>query len=224
MQIQISEEFIQICPHFIGACIQAQVKNSPYDSALWVEIKAQSTKLKATHTTQSIKDITSVCATRHIYRLAGKDPSRYRPAAEALMRRIIQDKELYQISTLVDIINLASIVYGYSIGGFDTQRFNGDKLVLGIGKADEPYLGIGRGAINIAGMPVYRDANGGVGTPTSDHERTKITPETRHVTILINGYDGDLSRVTETSDYLKTLLVKHADATDLNVSYYKSFL
>mgnify|MGYP000747919632 CR=1 FL=1 len=80
----------------------------------------------------------------------------------------------YQIDTLVDLINLVSIRYGYSIGGFDADKIQGDTLVLGIGKSGEPYEGIGRGELNIEGMPVYRDAMGGIGTPTSDNERTKL--------------------------------------------------
>ena len=65
-----------------------------------------------------------------------------------------------------------------------------DRLVLGIGKAGEPYEGIGRGELNIEGMPVYRDAVGGVGTPTSDNERTKISEGTTHLLAIMNGYSG----------------------------------
>ena len=36
--------------------------------------------------------------------------------------------------------------------------------MLGIGKSGEPYEGIGRGELNIEGMPVYRDAMGGIST------------------------------------------------------------
>ncbi len=62
---------------------------------------------------------------------------------------MLQGKELYQRDTLVDLVNLASIAYGYSIGGFDADTFEGDTLTLGVGKANEPYEGIGRGMINI---------------------------------------------------------------------------
>lgn len=139
-------------------------------------------------------------------------PSRYRPASEALIRRILQGKELYQIDTLVDLINLASIAYGYSIGGFDADKFVGDTLTLGVGREGEPYEGIGRGMINIHGLPVYRDAEGGVGTPTSDHERTKITMDTQHLLVLINGYDGDEQRVEGNARFIQGLLRKYAQS------------
>jgi DNA/RNA-binding domain of Phe-tRNA-synthetase-like protein len=121
---------------------------------------------------------------------------------------------LYQIDTLVDLINLVSIRYGYSIGGFDADKIQGDSLVLGIGKEGEPYEGIGRGELNIAGMPVYRDAIGGIGTPTSDHERTKLGLETTHLLTIINGYSGK-DGLQNAADYMVELLKNYASAEDV---------
>lgn len=209
MKIIVSNEIEQVCPTFVGACVEATVSNTPYCDGLWQEINALGERYKATLTTESLKDMSGICATRKVYRLCGKDPSRYRPASEALIRRMLQGKELYQIDTLVDLINLASIAYGYSIGGFDADRFEGETLTLGIGKEGEPYEGIGRGMINIAGLPVYRDAVGGVGTPTSDHERTKITINTTRLLVLINGYDGNEAHVRDNAEYIQELLRRY---------------
>ena len=153
--------------------------------------------------------MSGIAATRKVYRSGGKDPSRYRPASEALIRRLLQGKELYQRDTLVDLVNLASIAYGYSIGGFYADKFQGDTLTLGVGKAGEPYEGIGRGTINIEGLPVYRDQIGGVGTPTSDNERTKMEMNTTHLIVLINGYDGNEANVRANAEYIQTLLKKY---------------
>ena len=160
--------------------------------------------------TETLKAISGIEATRRVYRACGKDPSRYRPAAESLIRRQLKGKELYQIDTLVDLVNLASIRYGYSIGGFDADKFEGDTLTLGVGREGEPYEGIGRGMINIAGLPVYRDAVGGVGTPTSDNERTKMSLDTTRLVVLINGYDGDEAQVTANARYIQELVRKYA--------------
>lgn len=210
MKIIVSKEIEQVCPNFVGACVEAEVVNSDYNSELWEEIHAISERFRAELTTETLKDVSGIAATRRIYRACGKDPSRYRPASEALIRRILQGKKLYQIDTLVDLINLASIVYGYSIGGFDADKMVGEQLTLGIGKADEPYEGIGRGLINIEGLPVYRDEIGGVGTPTSDHERTKITAQTTHLLVLINGYDGKEDSVRANALYIQELLRKYS--------------
>ena len=212
MKVFVGKEIEAVCPEFVGACVEADVVNTPYSEGLWQEINALEAAFRAELTTESLKDIPSIAATRRIYKKCGKDPSRYRPASEALIRRMLQGKELYKVDTLVDLINLASIRFGYSIGGFDADKFVGETLTLGVGREGEPYEGIGRGQINIAGLPVYRDAEGGVGTPTSDHERTKITLATRRLVVLINGYDGNRDRVCQNAEYIQMLLQKYANS------------
>ena len=212
MNIVVSSEIQTVCPEFVGACVEANVSNSPYCQPLWDEIDAMGNKYRSILTTESLKQLSGIAATRRVYRACGKDPSRYRPASEALIRRQLTNKSLYQIDTLVDLTNLASIAYGYSIGGFDADKFHGDTLTLGIGRASEPYEGISRGMINIEGLPVYRDATGGVGTPTSDNERTKITLETTHLVVLINGYDGNEANVKANAEYIQELLRKYCNS------------
>jgi len=221
MKVIVSQEIEQVCPEFVGACVEAQVVNTPYCQELWQEIEAMGERFRRELTTETLKDITSIAATRRVYKACGKDPSRYRPASEALIRRVLQGKELYQRDTLVDLVNLASIAYGYSIGGFDADRFVGDTLTLGIGREGEPYEGIGRGLLNIAGLPVYRDAEGGVGTPTSDNERTKMTLATTHLVVLINGYDGNEARVRENAEYIQSLLRRYCHSDGGSYSIYK---
>ena len=221
MIINVSQEIESVCPEFVGACVEAQVVNTPYCEELWQEIEALGERFRSELTTESLKDMTSIAATRRVYKACGKDPSRYRPASEALIRRMLQGKELYQRDTLVDLVNLASIAYGYSIGGFDADKFVGNTLTLGIGREGEPYEGIGRGLLNICGLPVYRDAKGGVGTPTSDNERTKMTLDTRHLVVLINGYDGNEQRVRENAEYIQQLLRKYCQSDGGSYFIYK---
>ena len=221
MNIIVSDEIESVCPTFVGACVEANVVNTPYCQELWDEIHALGEKYKETLTTESLKEMSGIAATRKVYRACGKDPSRYRPASEALIRRMLQGKELYQRDTLVDLVNLASIAYGYSIGGFDADKFEGDTLTLGVGKAGEPYEGIGRGMINIEGLPVYRDKKGGVGTPTSDNERTKMNIDTTHLVVLINGYDGDEQHVRENAEYIIQHLKKYCQSDGGSYFIYK---
>ena len=221
MNIIVTDKISAVCPEFVGAAVEAHVQNTTFCPELWDEINALCEDYRSRFTTVSIKEMAAIEATRRVYRACGKDPSRYRPAAEALIRRVVQGKELYQIDTLVDLINLASMKYGYSIGGFDADKFVGDTLALGVGEPGEPYEGIGRGMLNIEGMPVYRDQKGGVGTPTSDNERTKIDITTTHVLVLINGYDGNTETVSANADFVKSLLERYADASDVVINTYK---
>ena len=221
MNIIVSQEIKSVCPSFVGAAVEACVVNSEYCKELWDEIHTLEDRFRQELTTDSLKELTSIAATRRVYKACGKDPSRYRPASEQLIRRMLQGKELYQIDTLVDLVNLASIAYGYSIGGFDADKFVGDTLTLGIGREGEPYEGIGRGMLNIAGLPVYRDAQGGVGTPTSDNERTKMIIETTHLVVLINGYDGNEQRVAENARFIQELLRKYCQSDGGTITLYR---
>lgn len=127
---------------------------------------------------------------------------------------------LYQIDTLVDLINLVSLRTGYSIGGFDADKIKGSILELGIGKADEPFEGIGRGVLNIEGLPVYRDEIGGIGTPTSDNERTKMGLDTTHILAIVNGYSG-ADGLAEAADMIQELLKKYAGCDSAQLFFFE---
>ena len=96
----------------------------------------------------------------------------------------------------------------------------GNKLVLGIGREGEPYEGIGRGVLNIDGLPVYRDNIGGIGTPTSDNERTKIDLNTQHLLVIINGYSG-AKGLQEAADLTLNLLKRYASLTKWEVMSFE---
>lgn len=219
LRIEVSDELRQAWPQFQGAAVFATVTNSAYSEALWKKIEEFTVLYRAKYTTDSIKDMPAIQATRAAYKKCGKDPSRYRPSSEALCRRILRGIPLYQIDTLVDLINLASIYSGHSIGGFDLDKIQGDALILGIGKSGEPYEGIGRGELNIEGMPVYRDSIGGIGTPTSDNERTKITETTVHLLAIMNGYSGK-EGLEDSVNYMIGLLKEFAEATEIELVYF----
>ncbi len=220
IKITISEEIKNVCPQFVCATLEAKFVNTPYSDKLWEEINTFRQAYLKTYTTESIKLMPSIQATRTAYKRCGKDPSRYRPSGEALVRRLLNGHELYQINTVVDLINLASISFGYSIGGFDIDKIKGTELVLGIGKAGEPYEGIGRGALNIEGLPVYRDAIGGIGTPTSDNERTKLDLSSTHLLAIVNGYDGNKENVQSCASFMLERLKRYAQTENGQIALF----
>ncbi len=220
--VQISDFAKTLFKGYCAGVITAPVKNSAYNPELWREIDEYTLQLRAKYTVADVKLLPAIHATRNAYKIAGKDPNRYRPSAEALMRRLINGNELYKISTLVDLINLVSLKTGYSIGGFDNDKIVGTPT-LGVGEEEEKFEGIGRGLLNIAGLPVYRDEVGGIGTPTSDEVRTSITLDTVNTFIIINGYSG-IEGLQEVIDYTTELLKKYAEATSVTSAIYTTYL
>lgn len=200
-----------LCPKLIIGQIICNVKYSNFNTELWNEIKLRETDMQKHLKIEDIKQLSTIYATRKAYKACGKDPNRYRPSAEQLIRRIIQGKSLYQISTLVDLVNMVSFVSGYSIGGFDFDKIIGN-LTYGIGKKNEDYEGIGRGILNIEGIPVLRDERGGIGTPTSDEIKTRVTAQTKRFLLNINGFDGNVNIMKKTLEWAEILLKKYADA------------
>jgi len=189
MKITISQTIKEAFPELILAIITCEIVNMSTSKGLWSEIEAEVLKVSSTFTLQEINKRPQIEATRKAYKVLGKDPNRYRPSAEALCRRIVRGIPIYKVSSLVDIINLVSIRSGFSIGGFDSDKIQGD-IELGVGTVQDVFEAIGRGLLNVEGLPLYRDKVGGIGTPTSDNERTKISEDTTNLLMILNGYSG----------------------------------
>ena len=215
-----TEAFKAICPTFAGAAIYAEVSNSATQPELWAEITHYTDMLRENYTPDTIKHRSGIAATRAAYKAAGKDPSRYRPACEQLARRVLQGKELYSVDTLVDLVNLASLFSGYSTAALDAEKIAGNCIELDFGREGEPYECIGRGALNIENLPVYRDEEGAFATPTSDSTRTMLSPDTHLLLVLINGYDGDQQNLEDTINLTIDLLQRYADCTAYQVINY----
>ena len=219
MFITISDAIRQACPDISLAIIRCDVKNSSFSDGLQKEISDEIAVTKTNYPLDTIKLRPAIAATRQIYKNLGKDPNRYRPSAEALCRRIARDLDLYRVNTLVDIINLVSIRSGFSIGAFDMDKINGE-ITLDKGINADEFDAIGRGILNVEGLPLYKDKTGGIGTPTSDNERTKITESTTHLLIIINSYHGE-EGLHEAIYHTVNLLKKYAEMTHCDVTHIR---
>lgn len=193
INVKISDEFREKVSGLKVLILQCRIANSPTSPQLVEMITGLADAVKSKYQLPDINRRPGIAATREAYKRLGKDPNRYRPSQEQLLRRIVNGKELYYINNAVDIFNYVSIYSGYAIGAFDADKICGNSLTLGIGRTGEPYEGIGRGNLNIEFLPVYRDSVGGVGTPTSDNERTKISLDTTRLLVCFNIYGEEIS-------------------------------
>ena len=220
MEIVVCDKIKEACPLAIFALIRADVTNTQEDEGLWAEIKQAERRIVSSYELPWINKRPAIAATRMLYKHCGKDPNRYRVSSEALCRRVVKGLGIYKINTLVDLINLVSMASGYAIGGFDANKIVGDAITWRIGTLDDQFEGIGRGLLNVDGLPLYCDAIGGIGSPTSDNERTKITLSTTKVQIQINAFAEEMP-LEDTVEWTIELLQKYANGRNIEVNYFK---
>ena len=118
-----------------------------------------------------------VAALRKLFRAAGCDPTRYRPASEALLRRFVKGGELPEIFPLVDLNNCLSAELAVPCCVMVEGSFVGP-LVWRSGVEGESYESL-RGPFNLEGKPVLFDPEGPLDTPITGNVRVKVEPDTR---------------------------------------------
>jgi DNA/RNA-binding domain of Phe-tRNA-synthetase-like protein len=216
MRVSIAEALKQKCPRTALGCVTAHVEAAAAPAELLAEMQARVDKIVKLPEPRGILESPDITATRAAYKALGKDPARYRGSAEALVRRIIAGKGLPQINAVVDVINLVSVESRLSVGLYDLAHVSGD-IVFRAGRAGETYKGIGKYDLNLEGLPVFCDAVGPHGSPTSDSERTMVTAETKRVVAIIVSFGGSdaLERWTQ---QLVALLERYAAARECEVS------
>ena len=148
--------------------------------------------VKSRYTLEGIKNEQIFRAYRDFFWKIGIDPTKTRPASEALIRRILLEKPIPRINTLVDAYNLASIVSGVPIAAFDKDKISGE-LFMRKAFEGEKFLGIGMEKpiiLNGTEIVVSDDEKLVAVYPYRDAEVTKISEQTRNVVFLICGVPG----------------------------------
>jgi len=141
---------------------------------------------------ETLKDEHPFREYRDFFWKIGIDPTKIRPAGEALVRRILRGNPLPRINTAVDSYNMASAETGIAIAAFDADRLHG-VLVMREARPGEEFLGIGMDKpITLKGGEiVLHDGVEVVAVyPYRDGEETKITEETRNVLVVSCGVPG----------------------------------
>ncbi len=137
------------------------------------DIDQKCAELRRNFTVESLAEYEPIVAVRAMFRGWGMDPSKYRPSSEALLRRVVQGKGLYNVSNVVDLTNLGSIETGWPYGVYNREAISG-RICLRLGLPGEKYEGIGRRVWHLEGRPVLADTAGPFGSPISDSTRTQV--------------------------------------------------
>ena len=118
----------------------------------------------------------TVTALRRLFRAAGCDPTRYRPASEALLRRLVKGNPLPSIHPLVDLNNCLSAELAVPCCVMVEGIF-GASLTWRAGREGESYDSL-RGPFNLEEKPLLLDDEGPLDTPITGSQRVKVVPGT----------------------------------------------
>src|SRR5438874_10565101 len=215
MNVTIDAKLKAKCPRAALGCVTAHVKAEASPAALLQEMKTRENEIQKLPFPRGVLESAQVETTRKAYKALGKDPARYRGSAEALLRRVIAGKGLPEINAVVDVINLVSVESRLPVGLYDLDRVNGD-IVFRVGRAGESYRGIGKYDLNLEGLPVFCDATGPHGSPTSDSERTMVASATKHILGIIISFGGQ-EGLERWAQRMSALLTRHAAGQDLQM-------
>jgi len=213
MQITIDAKLKSKCPRTALACVTARVQPGASPVPLLGEMNQRELEIQELPFPRGVLESPEVETVRKAYKALGKDPSRYRGSAEALLRRMVAGKGFPQINAVVDAINLVSVESRLPIGLYDLGHVTGE-IVFRAGRAGETYKGIGKYDLNLEGLPVFADNAGPHGSATSDSERTMVTAETKEVLAVIISFAG-AEGLERWAQRVSTLLTQHAAAQDV---------
>lgn len=90
-----------------------------------------------------LSELPTLAGWRVAFRAFGVDPTGYRSAAEALLRRLTKKGDIPSINTLVDLCNLVSIRYGLPVAAIDTRQING-QITVRFARGDEKFVNLGQ--------------------------------------------------------------------------------
>ncbi|MGP3970910.1 B3/B4 domain-containing protein [Streptomyces sp. 6N223] len=150
------------------------------------------------------------------YRAFGTNPRRFRPSVDALGRRLAKSGRLPRVNAAVDAYNAVSLTHGVPAGAFDLAAVRGG-ITLRFATGEETFTPLGEPETAEpvrAGEVIYADENAdGPAVLTRhwnhrDSDRTKVTPDSRHVVFLLETVDPDAGpkALDQAADQLASLL------------------
>ena len=193
MELRIAEDIKKAYPELRLAYLEMRgMKIGTGSDKVTGMMKEESEKLLQALTLDTVKDREDFRAYRDFFWRIGVDPTKIRPAAEALVRRILKGASLPRINDFVDAYNISSAESGAPIAAFDLDTIE-DDIILRISKSGEDFLGIGMEAPRTLqeGVPVMSSGDELIAIyPYRDADESKITIGTSDAILITCGVPG----------------------------------
>nr|NGX37172.1 Lysine--tRNA ligase [Chlamydiota bacterium] len=214
MAIKIDQEVWERYPYLkVGVLIARGVNNQAQNDEALKTLRQAEASAKKHYGEMDLGKVAKLVDWREAYRSFGYKPSSTRCSAEALLRRAVKDKELPDISPLVNLYNSISLKHTLPAGADDLDYVEGH-VRLSIAKGDEPFLAIGADEPETAlkGEVIYHDDKEVTCKAWNWREcdKTKITAETKNAALVIEGLEHtSLGEIAKALKELKALIEKY---------------
>jgi DNA/RNA-binding domain of Phe-tRNA-synthetase-like protein len=205
-------------PLIVGGVLHVEdVANGPSSPALREAFTAEQATVLARLGAAPLSEVASLAAWRRAFRAFGVDPTAYRSAAEALLRRLTKQGSIPSIDTLVDIGNLVAIRHALPVAVFDLDAIAGG-LTVRLATGDESFTDLGSGAVERpdAGEVIFADEAGHVAARRwcwRQSAESASSATTSRVLVTVEGHHEAAREDVEAAvGDLEALLREHAGA------------
>ena len=131
-------------PSVVGGVILAsRMTNRPTPPELLQSYQAEQEEVKRRIGDTPLSELPSLAAWRRAFSAFNVNPTQYRSAAEALLRRLTKKGDIPSINTLVDIGNMISIRHALPVAVFDTRALTG-AVSVHFASGEERYTTLGQ--------------------------------------------------------------------------------
>lgn len=178
MELTINPKIIEILPDFkIGTIHYNNITVSDSPQMLKGRLQLFQEQLFFDLEDKEITDFPGLLEWQLIWKALGADPSRYRPSAEALFRRIKKQNYLPSIHSAVDMNSFLSLQYEIPLGLYDADQIDGN-VEIDLGTPADQFEGLNNRLNTLTNIPVSKDDQGAFGSPYVDSRRTAVTDRT----------------------------------------------
>ncbi len=224
LHFKIDPAILTTFPHAkFGAIVGQNIDNRKPSPEITALLRSIEEEIRKKYTPEEIPTLPKIVDWREAYRKFGFSPSAHRSSIEALLRRVVQGKELPSINPLVDLYNYISLKYVLAAGGDDLDKLEG-QLFLTVADGTEHFvmLGTDKPEPIKKGEVIYRDDKEVTCRSWNyrECEKTKITENTQNVCLVLEGLEHTTSEELHAGiAELKALLTKYCPG-----SYQEHFL
>lgn len=207
---------IERFPGIVGGAIHARgLTNGPSPGSLRAAFDSEQAAVRARIGDTPLSELPTLNAWRRAFRSFGVDPTAYRSAAEALLRRLTKQGSISSINALVDLGNLVSIRYALPVAVFDQRSVSaGSTVRFATGTEAFTDLGSGQREAPEAGEVIFIDEAGSVSARRwcwRQSAESASGVETTDVLVTVEGHhDSAADDIRAAVADLEALLTEHA--------------